>query len=241
MMNTALSVRDLTVTYSDTPVLWDVDADIPVGSMAAIVGPNGAGKSTFIKAALELTPRLTGDVTFFGESLRAVRQRIAYVPQRAAIDWDFPITVEEVVLMGVYGQRGWVRRPRKEDYLRVADALEVVGLANFRQRPIAQLSGGQQQRTFLARALVQQADLWILDEPFQGVDAETEHALVAVLHGLQSKGKTIIAVHHDLQTLPRYFDYLFAINVRRIAEGYMRDIALAEVLKQTFAHEGIAQ
>lgn len=240
-MNTALSVRDLTVTYSDTPVLWDVDADIPVGSMAAIVGPNGAGKSTFIKAALELTPRLTGDVTFFGESLRAVRQRIAYVPQRAAIDWDFPITVEEVVLMGVYGQRGWVRRPRKEDYLRVADALDVVGLASFRQRPIAQLSGGQQQRTFLARALVQQADLWILDEPFQGVDAETEHALVAVLHGLQSMGKTIIAVHHDLQTLPRYFDYLFAINVRRIAEGYMRDIALAEVLKQTFAHEGIAQ
>jgi manganese/zinc/iron transport system ATP- binding protein len=209
--------------------------------MAAIVGPNGAGKSTFIKAALALTPRLTGDVTFFGESLRAVRQRIAYVPQRAAIDWDFPITVEEVVLMGVYGQRGWVRRPRKEDYMRVADALEVVGLASFRQRPIAQLSGGQQQRTFLARALVQQADLWILDEPFQGVDAETEHALVAVLHGLQTKGKTIIAVHHDLQTLPRYFDYLFAINVRRIAEGYMRDIALAEVLKQTFAHEGIAQ
>jgi manganese/zinc/iron transport system ATP- binding protein len=240
-MNTALSVRDLTVTYSDTPVLWDVDADIPVGSMAAIVGPNGAGKSTFIKAALALTPRLTGEVTFFGESLRAVRQRIAYVPQRAAIDWDFPITVEEVVLMGVYGQRGWVRRPRKEDYLRVADALDVVGLASFRQRPIAQLSGGQQQRTFLARALVQQADLWILDEPFQGVDAETEHALVAVLHGLQAKGKTIIAVHHDLQTLPRYFDYLFAINVRRIAEGYMRDIALAEVLKQTFAHEGIAQ
>jgi manganese/zinc/iron transport system ATP- binding protein len=231
----------LTVTYSDTPVLWDVDADIPVGSMAAIVGPNGAGKSTFIKAALALTPRLTGEVTFFGESLRAVRQRIAYVPQRAAIDWDFPITVEEVVLMGVYGQRGWVRRPRKEDYLRVADALDVVGLASFRQRPIAQLSGGQQQRTFLARALVQQADLWILDEPFQGVDAETEHALVAVLHGLQAKGKTIIAVHHDLQTLPRYFDYLFAINVRRIAEGYMRDIALAEVLKQTFAHEGIAQ
>ena len=209
--------------------------------MAAIVGPNGAGKSTFIKAALELTPRLTGEVAFFGESLRAVRQRIAYVPQRAAIDWDFPITVEEVVLMGVYGQRGWVRRPRKEDYLRVADALEVVGLASFRQRPIAQLSGGQQQRTFLARALVQQADLWILDEPFQGVDAETEQALVVVLHGLQSKGKTIIAVHHDLQTLPRYFDYLFAINVRRIAEGYMRDIALAEVLKQTFAHEGIAQ
>ena len=240
-MNTALSVRDLTVTYSDTPVLWDVDADIPVGSMAAIVGPNGAGKSTFIKAALELTPRLTGEVAFFGESLRAVRQRIAYVPQRAAIDWDFPITVEEVVLMGVYGQRGWVRRPRKEDYLRVADALEVVGLASFRQRPIAQLSGGQQQRTFLARALVQQADLWILDEPFQGVDAETEHALVAVLHGLQTKGKTIIAVHHDLQTLPRYFDYLFAINVRRIAEGYIRDIALPEVLKQTFAHEGIAQ
>ncbi len=159
----------------------------------------------------------------------------------SSTDWDFPITVEEVVLMGVYGQRGWVRRPRKEDYLRVADALDVVGLASFRQRPIAQLSGGQQQRTFLARALVQQADLWILDEPFQGVDAETEHALVAVLHGLQSKGKTIIAVHHDLQTLPRYFDYLFAINVRRIAEGYMRDIALAEVLKQTFAHEGIAQ
>ena len=240
-MNTALSVRDLTVTYSDTPVLWDVDADIPVGSMAAIVGPNGAGKSTFIKAALELTPRLTGDVTFFGESLRAVRQRIAYVPQRAAIDWDFPITVEEVVVMGVYGQRGWVRRPRTEDYVRVAEALEVVGLASFRQRPIAQLSGGQQQRTFLARAFVQQADMWILDEPFQGVDAETELALVALLHALQTKGKTIIAVHHDLQTLPKYFDYLFAINVRRIAEGYMRDVALAEVLKQTFAHEGIAQ
>jgi manganese/zinc/iron transport system ATP- binding protein len=180
-------------------------------------------------------------VTFFGESLRAVRQRIAYVPQRAAIDWDFPITVEEVVVMGVYGQRGWVRRPRTEDYVRVAEALEVVGLASFRQRPIAQLSGGQQQRTFLARAFVQQADMWILDEPFQGVDAETELALVALLQALQTKGKTIIAVHHDLQTLPKYFDYLFAINVRRIAEGYIRDLALAEVLKQTFAHEGIAQ
>jgi manganese/zinc/iron transport system ATP- binding protein len=143
--------------------------------------------------------------------------------------------------MGVYGQRGWLRRPRKEDYVRVAEALDVVGLANFRQRPIAQLSGGQQQRTFLARAFVQQADMWILDEPFQGVDAETELALVALLQALQTKGKTIIAVHHDLQTLPKYFDYLFAINVRRIAEGYIRDLALAEVLKQTFAHEGIAQ
>ncbi len=239
-MTMALSVRDLTVAYNDTPVLWDVDADIPLGCMAAIVGPNGAGKSTFIKAALELTPRLTGEVRFFGETLNAVRQRVAYVPQRAAIDWDFPITVEEVAVMGAYGQRGWLRRPHKEDYQRVHEALDVVGLSAFRQRPIAQLSGGQQQRTFLARALVQQADMWILDEPFQGVDAETERALVSVLHSLKDKGKTIIAVHHDLQTLPRYFDYLFAINARRIAEGYIKDLNLDDVVRQTFSNTGVA-
>lgn len=237
-MTMALTVRDLTVSYNDTPVLWDVDADIPVGCMAAIVGPNGAGKSTFIKAALELTPRLTGFVRFFDQDLRSVRQRIAYVPQRAAIDWDFPITVEEVALMGAYGQRGWLRRPQKDDFVRAHKALEVVGLANFRTRPIAQLSGGQQQRTFLARALVQQADLWILDEPFQGVDAETERTLVGVLHDLKSKGKTIIAVHHDLQTLPRYFDYLFAINARRVAEGYIKDIKLDEIMQRTFSFVG---
>ncbi|MEY3989926.1 MAG: transition metal transporter ATP-binding protein TroB [Chloroflexota bacterium] len=239
-MTIALSVRDLTVAYNDTPVLWDVDAEIPLGCMAAIVGPNGAGKSTFIKAALELTPRLTGEVRFFGEALNTVRQRVAYVPQRAAIDWDFPITVEEVAVMGAYGQRGWLRRPHKEDYQRVHDALDVVGLSAFRQRPIAQLSGGQQQRTFLARALVQQADMWILDEPFQGVDAETERALVSVLHSLKDKGKTIIAVHHDLQTLPRYFDYLFAINARRIAEGYIKDLNLDDVVRQTFSNTGVA-
>jgi manganese/zinc/iron transport system ATP- binding protein len=239
-MTMALSVRDLTVAYNDTPVLWDVDADIPLGCMAAIVGPNGAGKSTFIKAALELTPRLTGEVRFFGETLNSVRQRVAYVPQRAAIDWDFPITVEEVAIMGAYGQRGWLRRPHKEDYQRAHDALDVVGLSAFRQRPIAQLSGGQQQRTFLARALVQQADMWILDEPFQGVDAETERALVSVLHSLKEKGKTIIAVHHDLQTLPRYFDYLFAINARRIAEGYIKDIKLDDVVRRTFSFAGVA-
>lgn len=239
-MTMALSVRDLTVAYGDTPVLWDVDADIPVGCMAAIVGPNGAGKSTFIKAALELTPRLTGEVRFFGEQLNAVRQRIAYVPQRAAIDWDFPITVEEVALMGAYGQRGWFRRPRKEDMQRVHESLEVVGLTQFRHRPIAQLSGGQQQRTFLARALVQQADMWILDEPFQGVDAETERALVRVLHDLKSHGKTIIAVHHDLQTLPQYFDYLFAVNARRVAEGYIKDLTLDDVVQRTFALTGVA-
>lgn len=237
-MTMALSVRDLTVAYGETPVLWDVDADIPVGCMAAIVGPNGAGKSTFIKAALDLTPRLTGEVQFFGEPLATVRQRIAYVPQRAAIDWDFPITVEEVALMGTYGQRGWFKRPRKSDMQRVHDALEVVGLAKYRQRPIAQLSGGQQQRTFLARALVQQADMWILDEPFQGVDAETERALVGVLHDLKSHGKTIIAVHHDLQTLPRYFDYLFAVNARRVAEGYIKDLTLDDVVQRTFALAG---
>ncbi len=238
-MTMALTVRDLTVAYNAIPVLWDVDADIPVGCMAAIVGPNGAGKSTFIKAALDLIPRLTGNVQFFGTSLREVRQQIAYVPQRAAIDWDFPITVEEVALMGCYGQRGWFRGPRKEDYLRVTAALEVVGLSGYRQRPIAQLSGGQQQRTFLARALVQQANLWILDEPFQGVDAETERALVHVLHDLKAQGKTIIAVHHDLQTLPQYFDYLFAINARRIAEGYIKDIALDDVVNRTFSFSGV--
>lgn len=237
-MTMALSVRDMTVAYGDTPVLWDIDADIPVGCMAAIVGPNGAGKSTFIKAALELTPRLTGEVRFFDENLRLVRQRIAYVPQRAAIDWDFPITVEEVALMGAYGQRGWFRRPDKDDMRNVGNALEVVGLAQYRHRPIAQLSGGQQQRTFLARALVQRADLWILDEPFQGVDVETERALVHVLHDLKSHGKTIIAVHHDLQTLPNYFDYLFAVNARRVAEGYIKDLSLDDVVHRTFSLVG---
>ncbi|MFN7209909.1 MAG: metal ABC transporter ATP-binding protein [Aggregatilineales bacterium] len=215
----ALEINDLTVAYHQQPVLWDVDLRVPSGALMAIVGPNGAGKSTLIKAALGLIPRAAGDVRFFGAPLKRARARIGYVPQRNSVDWDFPTTALDVVTMGLYGKLGWLRRPDRSARQAALAALDQVGMAALAERPISQLSGGQQQRVFLARALAQGADLYFMDEPFAAVDAVTERAIVSLLRALRDQGKTVIVVHHDLQTVREYFDWVTLLNVEVIASG----------------------
>jgi manganese/zinc/iron transport system ATP- binding protein len=230
----ALEVEDLTVAYADQPVLWDVDLQVPAGVKMAIVGPNGAGKSTLIKAAMGLVPPVAGEVRVFGKSLDGVQGEIAYVPQRSSLEWDFPTDVLDVVTMGTYGRLGWLRRPASPQREEAMDALRRVGMEELVRRPIAQLSGGQQQRVLLARALAQGAEIYMLDEPFQGVDAPTERAIVAVLDELAEQGKTIIVVHHDLQTVPRYFDRVLLLNVRAIDSGPVAEVFTDENLRLTF-------
>ncbi|MEM7723071.1 MAG: metal ABC transporter ATP-binding protein [Pseudomonadota bacterium] len=229
-----LAVRGLTVSYGEKPAVFSVDAAFPAGAMSAIIGPNGAGKSTFLKAAMGLIPAVSGEVSVFGATVPSARDRIAYVPQRASVDWDFPTTVIDVVLMGRYRKLGLFRRVSKAERSAARDALDRVGMAEFADRQIGQLSGGQQQRVFLARALAQAADLYLLDEPFAGVDAATERAIVDVLNGLKADGKSVIAVHHDLVTVPKYFDHVFLINVRRIAEGLVEATFTPDALAQTY-------
>ena len=230
----ALHVEDLTVSYHGRPVLWDIDLDVPPGVMAAIVGPNGAGKSTLIKSVLELVPATAGHVRLFGKPYTAQRRRISYVPQRSSVDWDFPTTALDVVMMGRYGHLGWVRRPGAAERHRAMEALEEVGIADLAGRQISQLSGGQQQRVFLARALVQDADLYFLDEPMAGVDATTERAIVRLLKGLRDRSKTVIVVHHDLQTVREYFDWIVILNVRVIAQGPVPEAYTADNLHQAY-------
>jgi manganese/zinc/iron transport system ATP- binding protein len=214
-----LALRGVTVSYGDRPAVFSVDATFPPRAMAAIVGPNGAGKSTLLKAALGVIPRLSGEVHVYGQPIDQARARIAYVPQRASVDWDFPTTALDVVRMGLYRRVGLLGRMSGAMTDRARACLDRVGMADFGNRQIGQLSGGQQQRVFLARALAQDADLYLLDEPFAGVDAATERAMIDVLHGLKAAGKAVVAVHHDLSTVRDYFDHVFLINVRRIAEG----------------------
>ncbi len=234
MTNLALKIEDLTVAYHSKPVLWDVDMSVPEGVLLAIVGPNGAGKSTLIKAALDLIPRAAGDVRFFGQPYRAVRHQIGYVPQRGTVDWDFPTTVLNVVMMGLYDKVGWIRRVGKRERQMAMQALEQVGMTEFADRQISQLSGGQQQRTFLARALVQDAQLYFMDEPFAAVDAVTERAIVAILRQLRSRGKTVLVVHHDLQTVPEYFDWVTLLNVEVIANGAVGEVFNVENLSRAY-------
>ena len=230
----ALHVEDLTVSYDGDPVLWDIDLDIPPGVMAAVVGPNGAGKSTLIKALLGLVPPVAGHARFFGLPIRAARQRVSYVPQRASVDWDFPATVLDVVLMGLYGQLGWLRRPGRAERARAMAALAEVGMQDYAGRQIADLSGGQQQRAFIARALVQGADLCFLDEPMAGVDATTERAIVTLLHRLRDEGRTVVVVHHDLQTVERYFDWIVLLNRRIVAQGPVTQVYTADNLRRAY-------
>ncbi len=230
----ALHIEDLTIAYGGEPVLWDIDLDIPPGVMAAIVGPNGAGKSTLLKAALGLVKPLAGHVRIFGRPIAQARRHVAYVPQRQSVDWEFPITVAEVVEMGLYGQLGWFRRPSRAERARVEAALIKVGLAALAKRPIANLSGGQQQRVFLARALVQDPELMLLDEPLAGIDAPTEAAIVSLLQGEAARGRTIVVVHHDLQTVTRHFDWLVLLNRRIIAQGPVADVYTAAHLREAY-------
>lgn len=222
-MNSAVVVRDLTVAYQDAPVLWDVDVDVLSGSCTAIVGPNGAGKSTLLKAILGLVPIASGSIQLLGQPPKSGRRSIAYVPQRSAVDWDFPIDVLGVTMMGTYPRLGWFRRPGKRERALAMQSLDRVGMADFATRQIGMLSGGQQQRVFLARALAQDASMLILDEPFAGVDASSEQAIVSVMHELRDTGKTILAVHHDLDSAASYFDQAILLNIRIISAGPVQD------------------
>ncbi len=230
----AVEVMDMTVAYGDRPVLWDVDVSVPHGTLMAIVGPNGAGKTTLIKAVLGLVRTAGGQVLIDGRPYAAQRQRVGYVPQRGSVDWDFPTSVLDVVTMGRYGKLGWFRRPGKHEHALALEALAQVGMEPYAHRQISQLSGGQQQRVFLARALVQDADVYFMDEPFQGVDATTERAIVDLLKQLRSAGKTVAVVHHDLQTVPEYFDWVTLLNVRCVASGPVAEVFTDENLRTTY-------
>lgn len=230
----ALEIDDLTVAYNSKPALWDVDLDVPEGVLLAIVGPNGAGKSTLIKAALNLIPRAAGAVKIYGKPYTQARHLVGYVPQRGSVDWDFPTTVLDVVTMGLYGRLGWIKRPRRREREQALFALEQVGMADFASRQISQLSGGQQQRTFLARALVQDAHLYFMDEPFAAVDAVTEKAIVTILQALRARQKTVIVVHHDLQTVKDYFDWVTLLNVEVVASGPVESVFTEENLRHTY-------
>jgi len=215
----AIAVTALSVMYRRNLALHDVTFSIPPGTMTAIVGPNGAGKSTLLKAMLELVPRLSGEVRFFGEPYRSAKRRIGYVPQRGTVDWDFPADALDVVMMGLYGRIGWFRRPVRRHREMAMEALGRMGMADLARRQISELSGGQQQRVFLARALVQDADLYLLDEPLAGVDAATERVIMETLRDMKKRGKTVLVVHHDLSTVEAYFDRVLLINRRVIAHG----------------------
>jgi manganese/zinc/iron transport system ATP- binding protein len=229
-----LSVYDLTVAYHRKPVLWDVSFDVPAGKLVGIVGPNGAGKSTLIKAVMDLLPRASGRIRVFGENYRKNRYRVGYVPQRESVDWDFPVDALDVVTMGLYSKIGWCLPVRKKHRQAAMEALDRVGIADLAHRQISQLSGGQQQRTFLARALVQDADLYLMDEPFAAVDATTERAIVQILHEMKRFGKTALVIHHDLQTVLEYFDYVVLLNMRIVAHGPVDDVFTPENLHKTY-------
>ncbi len=230
----ALEIHDLTVSYNKKPVLWGVDLQLPSGVIAGIIGPNGAGKSTLIKTIMGLIPAASGYIKIFDQTLDNVRKRVSYVPQRESVDWEFPASVMDVVLMGRYGQLGLFRRPRKADKDAAMECLEKVGMEAFAGRQIAQLSGGQQQRVFLARALAQNADIYFMDEPFVGVDAATESAIIGLIRKMSEAGKTIIIVHHDLQSASQYFDWVILINMRLVASGPVSEVFTQELLQKTY-------
>lgn len=233
-MKYAVEANDLTVAYHKKPVLWDIDLEIPSGVLMAIVGPNGAGKSTLIKTMLNMIKPVTGETRFWGEAYKKQRKNIGYVPQRGSVDWDFPTNVLDVVTMGTYGELGWFKRSGKKEKEKAIKALEKVDMLPFADRQISQLSGGQQQRVFLARALVQNADIYFMDEPFQGVDAKTERAIINLLRELRSMGKTVVVVHHDLQTVEEYFDWVTLLNKVIIASGPVEKVFNEENLMKAY-------
>jgi manganese/zinc/iron transport system ATP- binding protein len=232
--NMPLSVHDLTVAYHRKPVLWDIDLDIPEGKLVGIVGPNGAGKSTLIKACLDLIPKASGEVGIYGKTYREQRHLVGYVPQRESVDWDFPVSALDVVAMGTYRRVGWFRRIGGKQKQAAMEALEAVGISHLAHRQISQLSGGQQQRVFLARALVQNARVYLMDEPFAAVDAATEQAIVKLLRTLNEQGKSCLVVHHDLATVTQYFDWLVLLNMRVVAVGPTKEVFTPENLQKTY-------
>jgi len=229
-----LEVHDLTVSYRKKPVLYGIDLSVPRGSLAGIIGPNGAGKSTFVKAVAGILPLDSGWVKIFGGTYRENCLRVGYVPQRESVDWDFPVNVRDVVLMGRYGRLRLGQRPGKADREAACECLEQVGMLPYADRQIGNLSGGQRQRVFLARALAQESDLYLMDEPFAGVDAATEEAIVEILRGLKARGKTILVVHHDLSTVREYFDRAILLNMRLVAAGATGEVFTPELVQKTY-------
>jgi manganese/zinc/iron transport system ATP- binding protein len=230
-----LSVHSLSVAYQSTPVLWDIDYDAPSSpALIAVVGPNGAGKSTFIKACLGLIPNVIGTIEFWGKPLKVVRDAVGYVPQRESVDWDFPISALEVVTMGRYGKVGWCHRVGRGHIERAREFLNQVGLSELADRQINQLSGGQQQRIFIARALAQEAKLYFMDEPFAGIDASTEQTIIEILRKMRSNGTTVICVHHDITTVPEYFDHVLLLNSHVVAAGSVEKTFTPDNLKRTY-------
>ncbi|MBD3258041.1 ATP-binding cassette domain-containing protein [candidate division GN15 bacterium] len=229
-----VEVHDLTVAYHKKPVLWDVDFDLPEGQLVGLVGPNGAGKSTLIKAIMGLLPILSGYVRIYGKPIEKARDMLGYVPQRESVDWDFPVNVLDVVTMGRYGRLPLIGRPTREDKEAAMDSLDRVGMADFAKRQISQLSGGQQQRVFLARALAQDASVYLMDEPFVGVDAATEKAIIALLKDLKSRNKSVVVVHHDLHTVQEYFDWVMLLNMRLVEFGPTKETFTTENVQKTY-------
>lgn len=230
----SIEAHNITVVYQKKPVLWNIDFTLPKGQIVGIMGPNGAGKSTLIKAILGLVKINSGYARIFGEELKNIRHKVSYVPQRQSIDWDFPATVKDVVMMGRYQKTGLFKKFKVSDYAIANDCLEKVGMLHFTDRQISQLSGGQQQRIFLARALAQQADLYLLDEPFAGIDAATEESIIQLLKKLKSEGKTIVVIHHDLHTARNYFDWIVLLNASLIASGPTEVAFNEEMLAKTY-------
>ncbi|KAA3648916.1 MAG: metal ABC transporter ATP-binding protein [Bacteroidetes bacterium] len=233
-MEVALETHNLTVSYNRRPVLWNIDFKIPVGQITGIIGPNGSGKTTLLKAIMGLVKPSSGYCKLFDQDLKQVRERISYVPQRESVDWDFPASVMDIVLMGRYKSSNLFKRINQSDRDIAVEALEKVNMLEFSNRQISQLSGGQQQRVFIARSLAQGADLYIMDEPFVGVDAATEEAILNLLTEMKNQGKTVIVVHHDLQTAKDYFDWIVLLNTRLVAVGPKDDIFREDLLQEAY-------
>lgn len=229
-----LEIKDLTVSYRHKPVLYGINVTVPAGQLVGMIGPNGAGKSTLIKTIMGLVKPSSGEIKIFGQPRKKALRRVGYVPQRESVDWDFPVNVRDVVLMGRYGRIGLLKRPSREDKEIAMNCLRRVKMDDFADRQIANLSGGQQQRVFLARALTQESDLYFMDEPFAGVDAATETAIIELLREMKAQGKTIVVVHHDLATAEKYFDMLMLLNMRVVAFGKTEEVFSYEKLQKTY-------
>jgi len=225
-----IEVKNLSVTYRTEPALWNIDFNFPESKLIAIVGPNGAGKSTLIKAVMGLVPITAGKVSIYGKPYSKQRNKVAYVPQRGSVDWDFPTDALDVVEMGLYGKLGWLRRPNSQTREKARECLTQVGLEDYADRQIGQLSGGQQQRVFLARALAQDPQIYLMDEPLNGVDAITEETILSILENLRKEGKTIVMVHHDLQTVDKYFDCVVMLNRTLVSAGPIKEVFTKENL-----------
>jgi manganese/zinc/iron transport system ATP- binding protein len=224
----AVEIDQLTVNYDQTLVLWNITCSVPAGKLVGIIGPNGAGKSTLLKALLGMVRPASGRVLLLGKPYKHMRQKIAYVPQRSSVDWDFPLTAFELVLMGRYRKLGFFKRPKAADRQAALRALELVGMLSFAHRQISQLSGGQQQRLFIARALLQDAEIYLMDEPFAGVDMATEKEIMSIVDKLRAEGKTVLIVHHDLSTVDAYFDWAIMLNTSLVACGPVSEVFHAE-------------